>query len=181
MDTTTTRLRKAFKYPDDEDQDDAPDEMDEQEQEALITDLAAQDMSRTAAYTKAFLVLPLVALLPYLPSLVYPTSTALGTNAFLSIVSLAQSAYILYKLPLSTPSRTDDLWALVVPSDPREAAATGLPERWQKLFVLENIANVALVALTGWAYKDVGAEVWTWTVPGGQYRRCMGAAGTTKR
>jgi len=83
------------------------------------------------------------------------------------MVSLAQSAYILYKLPLSAPSRTDGPWAFVIPSDPREAAAAGLPERWQKVFVLENIANAALVALMGWAYKDVGAEAWRWAVPGG--------------
>jgi len=30
MDTTTTRLRKAFKYPNEDDHDDAREEMDEQ-------------------------------------------------------------------------------------------------------------------------------------------------------
>jgi hypothetical protein len=46
----TTRLRKAFKYPTDEDSDTQPEDLDEEEQEVLIKTFIDNDAAKTEAY-----------------------------------------------------------------------------------------------------------------------------------
>lgn len=46
----TTRLRKTFKYPTEEDSDSQPDDLDEEEQEVLIKTFIDNDAARTEAY-----------------------------------------------------------------------------------------------------------------------------------
>ncbi|KAF2453910.1 hypothetical protein BDY21DRAFT_374435 [Lineolata rhizophorae] len=66
--TASSRLRRAFKYPEDSDSDAASDAagLDEQQQEHLIAGFRERDARMTSLANKAFLALPLVAALPYL-------------------------------------------------------------------------------------------------------------------
>ncbi|KAJ9642565.1 hypothetical protein H2199_004946 [Coniosporium tulheliwenetii] len=100
----TTRLRKTFHYPADSDTDEPPEGIDEEEQEQLISTLATQDAEKTALYTKAFLTLPLLAALVFLPSLLHPTSFSAFLTALLNLTSLGCTAYVLYYLPLPPSS-----------------------------------------------------------------------------
>jgi hypothetical protein len=46
----TTRLRKAFKYPADEDSDSQPEDLDEEEQEIMIKTFIDNDAAKTESY-----------------------------------------------------------------------------------------------------------------------------------
>ncbi|KAF1811112.1 hypothetical protein P152DRAFT_450688 [Eremomyces bilateralis CBS 781.70] len=106
----TTRLRKAFRYPEGDDTD-PPEGMDEVEQETLIDKLAAEDTARSILYTRLFLILPLLPLpLYYLPTPFTPlhhhprTSLLPYLQLLLATLSLLSSAYILYFLPATSPT-----------------------------------------------------------------------------
>ncbi|KAL6251271.1 hypothetical protein RBB50_001479 [Rhinocladiella similis] len=100
-----TRLRKAFKYPSDDDGTDAShDEMDEQEQESLLTRLRASESSTNAQYTLIFTALPLIVTLPFLWYLFLATSRIMALLCLLSITSLGSSAYIMSFMPVSSTS-----------------------------------------------------------------------------
>ncbi|KKY27420.1 hypothetical protein UCDDS831_g00822 [Diplodia seriata] len=90
----TTRLRKAFRYPDDSEEEPA-EGIDEEEQEKLIAQLQTEDVARTDFYKKAFLALPALSLALYLRPLLRPSSFAEFLTAVLAITSLAASAYTL--------------------------------------------------------------------------------------
>ncbi|KAL1633714.1 hypothetical protein SLS58_010978 [Diplodia intermedia] len=98
----TTRLRKAFRYPDDSEEEPA-EGIDEEEQEKLIAQLQTEDVARTDFYKKAFLALPALSLTLYLRPLLAPSSFAEFLTAVLAITSLAASAYTLYFIPLGNP------------------------------------------------------------------------------
>ncbi|KAH7058591.1 hypothetical protein B0J12DRAFT_650832 [Macrophomina phaseolina] len=98
----TTRLRKAFKYPEDSDEEPA-EGIDEEEQEKLITQIEAEDGAKTDFYKKAFLALPALSLVLYLRPLLAPSSFSEFLTAALAITSLAASAYTLYFVPLGSP------------------------------------------------------------------------------
>lgn len=99
------RLRKAFKYPSESDDDDAVEAgMDEQDQANLISTLSSHDASVTHTYTLLLLVLPLAPILLYIPRL-FRLSTLLPS--VLAITSLLASAYTLYFLPLPPQDGAD--------------------------------------------------------------------------
>ena len=110
----TTRLRKAFRYPTDEDSDDPVEGIDEEgphtllpntratltrppEQEKLIQTLHTTDAAKTRLYTTLLLPLPLLPTLLYLPRLT--TSLPAASLSAAAIASLLATAYILYYLP----------------------------------------------------------------------------------
>ncbi|KAK4940038.1 hypothetical protein LTR10_019775 [Elasticomyces elasticus] len=100
----TTRVRKAFKYPNDDDDDGEHDEIDEEEQEHLLTQLRASESTTNAQYTLMFTALPLVVSLPFLWYLTLSTSRTMALLCLLSITSLASSSYIMFFVPVSTSS-----------------------------------------------------------------------------
>ncbi|KAK2594861.1 hypothetical protein QQS21_007411 [Conoideocrella luteorostrata] len=87
------RLRRTFRYPDESSE---PETLDEQEQEALITQLSTQNSLQNTQFTHILLALPVVATIPYIPLLFRPRYSII---AILSITSLLASAYLLHKLP----------------------------------------------------------------------------------
>jgi len=101
---STTRLRKTFAYPTEE-EDSEPDDLDETEQEDVITTLRSKDTSSSQFYKQAFLPLPLVAAIVYLPSLLTSRSRADFLLAVLSISSLASTAYVLWYFPPRIPTQ----------------------------------------------------------------------------
>ncbi|GME28066.1 hypothetical protein GTA08_BOTSDO01164 [Neofusicoccum parvum] len=99
----TTRLRKAFRYPDDSDEE-PPEGIDEEEQEKLITQIHKEDLAKTDFYKKAFLALPALSLALYLRPFFAPSSFSEFLTAALAVTSLAASAYTLYFIPLGNSS-----------------------------------------------------------------------------
>ncbi|CAM1510444.1 Fc.00g007790.m01.CDS01 [Cosmosporella sp. VM-42] len=114
--STTARLRRTFQYPTDEDSADSqPEAMDEQEQEDLIEQLAAENAARNAQFRYFLLTLPLLTTLPYLPSLFRPSTTLLS---LLSLTSLLSTAYLLHhQAPHESGIAILDAWSK--PKTPR--------------------------------------------------------------
>lgn len=155
----TTRLRKTFRYPADSDSD--PD-LDEQDQETLISSLTTNDKTTTSFYRRAFVPLPLVSLLLYLPAIFAPSSSRAFFIASLSLTSLVGTAWILYYLPLE--GEEDDaqkkkpvLW---------KGDARGPVERY--IVALNGALSglLALVAVSAWR-RGLVNDFWTGVLPGG--------------
>ncbi|KAF7887392.1 hypothetical protein EAF00_009686 [Botryotinia globosa] len=97
MEQTTSRLRKTFRYPTDNDSDDSlPEALDEEEQDNLIQHLATLHTKYNTIYTRFLLCLPLISIIPYLLTLFTPTTSLLS---ILSITSLLSTAFLIYSLP----------------------------------------------------------------------------------
>ncbi|KAL1894660.1 hypothetical protein Cpir12675_003551 [Ceratocystis pirilliformis] len=118
--TAGARLRKTFKYPDDSDSDlDAHSraELDEQEQEALIRNLAAQNAVRNAQFHHALRFLPLLASAAYVLPLFYSSSSGGARRALvpslLSLTSLVATCFLAHQLPVQVTGFAflDDLCA----------------------------------------------------------------------
>ncbi|KAJ9607007.1 hypothetical protein H2200_009018 [Cladophialophora chaetospira] len=99
----STRLRKAFKYPTDDDGTGSHEDMDEEEQEQVLESMQASETSSNAIYTLLFTGLPLVVILPFIRYLFLSTSSSMALLCLLSITSLVSSAYMMYMIPLGTP------------------------------------------------------------------------------
>ncbi|KAI9170954.1 hypothetical protein HJFPF1_00433 [Paramyrothecium foliicola] len=112
--TATTRLRRTFQYPADDDDDadstgSQPEALDEEEQEHLIERYAAENASRNDQFRLVLLVIPLLAAVPYLVSLV--TRPAAALLALLGLTSLFSSALLVYRqAPAVTGFAPLDAW-----------------------------------------------------------------------
>ncbi|BCR84948.1 uncharacterized protein ACHE_20406S [Aspergillus chevalieri] len=93
----TTRLRRAFRYPEDSgDEGHEREELDEEEQERVIEQLQRQNDQRNAQYSTVFTALPLLSTLVFVPSVLYRSSTpTVRLFSFLSIMSLLVTTYIM--------------------------------------------------------------------------------------
>lgn len=144
-----TRLRKTFKYPsDDEGSIDSHDEMDEEEQEHLLSSLKAKEASENEQYTLIFSILPLTVTPPFIYYLFAGSRLrSMPLLCLLAITSLAASAYTMKFIPLysaSSPGRAQ----LARPAlfvDSESPVQTLLP--WL------NLAIAVLLLLTSWAVQ----------------------------
>ncbi|KAK4678594.1 hypothetical protein QC764_309060 [Podospora pseudoanserina] len=99
LESASTRLRKTFKYTDDNStDDDIPEVMDEQEQETLITTLTTRNAHSNTLTLRLLLTLPVLSSLPYL--LLFPTSPPIFP--LLALSSLSSTLYLLYTLPVTS-------------------------------------------------------------------------------
>ncbi|KAL2430352.1 hypothetical protein ABEF95_003309 [Exophiala dermatitidis] len=98
------RLRRTFKYPaeDDGEADLSPDEMDEEEQEHLLSKLQASESASNRQYTLILTGLPLIVVLLFLRYLFASTTASMAMLCLLSITSLLASSYIMYFIPIIT-------------------------------------------------------------------------------
>lgn len=104
MAMASARLRKAFKYPTDDESE--PDELDEEHQEKLIAALQAEDAQKNELYRKAFLAIPVAGGAVFIYTVLFESTTAQQRLiAVLSLFSLACTAYILHFMPLRAPER----------------------------------------------------------------------------
>ncbi|KAK3111419.1 hypothetical protein LTR53_013371 [Teratosphaeriaceae sp. CCFEE 6253] len=100
----TTRIRHAFRYPSED--EDEPEELDEEHQEQLISELSAADAQRNELYRRVFLAVPLLAALYFVYAFAFSSKTAQQRLiALLSMSSLLCTAYILHFMPLQAPAR----------------------------------------------------------------------------
>lgn len=161
-----TRLRKTFRYPvEDANSDDSDrEELDEQEQETIIEDLAKRDLDNTIFYRRAFVALPATAALIYLPVLFAPEAFRHVLLALLSLTALAGTVYILLCVP-SAPAAVDSTRLSAAMIDGRGPLDIALP--WL------NAVLSAVLALTGvlaWR-RDLVDEAWRAFLPGGIFFR----------
>ncbi|KAK6007855.1 hypothetical protein QM012_004669 [Aureobasidium pullulans] len=159
------RLRKTFHYPaDDADSDNSDrEELDEQEQELLIEDLAKRDLDNTIFYRRAFATLPVVAALTYLPVLYSAETFRHVLLALLSLTTLGGTIYILFYLS-PAPVAVDSSRLSTAMIDSRGPLDVALP--WL------NAALSAVLALSGvlaWK-RDLVDEAWRAFLPGGPSR-----------
>ena len=104
VDSATLRLRQTFKYPT-EDNDSDRDELDEEEQDALVDNLRAKDAKENERYSLIFSIVPLTVILPflfYLPS----SSPRTALFCILAITSLLSTSFIMRYMPLGALSRS---------------------------------------------------------------------------
>ncbi|KAI9678168.1 MAG: hypothetical protein M1817_006113 [Caeruleum heppii] len=154
-----SRLRKAFRYPNeetDDDDDELTEALDEEEQENLIARLRMQNEAHDGLYMNLFLALPLLLIVPF--ALRLPGSPLL---AMLSITSLLSTAYIMRFIPIGAgdvkgkkPMRSNlDVWT-----------AQGGPVEIYLPWL--NGAVCALLLLGSLSQKKAGHSEWMmWTVP----------------
>jgi len=160
--TMAARLRKTFHYPTDDAVDSSSDreDLDEQEQETLIQDLAQRDLTNTIFYRRAFTALPTAAALIYLPVLFSAESFRHVLLALLSLSSLAGTVYILLYVH-SAPAAVDSGSLSAAMIDSRGPLDVALP--WL------NAALTAVLALSGvlaWK-RDLMDEAWRAFLPAG--------------
>src|SRR5262245_35353040 len=98
--TPAARLRKTFAYPPSDTSSNASLDLDEEQQEHVITSLAAADAEKTKNYKLAFVSLPVLSAILYIPRLLRPFSATELLLAVLALTSLASSAWILLVVPL---------------------------------------------------------------------------------
>ncbi|OJD27094.1 hypothetical protein ACJ73_01512 [Blastomyces percursus] len=97
-------LRRAFRYPDSESENETRQELDEQEQEEVIQKMLRRDEDRNAQYRVVFTAIPLASVFLYLPCILSSTSTRSGRLlCLLSITSLLSTAYIMKYFRLERP------------------------------------------------------------------------------
>jgi len=176
MQQTTSRLRKAFHYPTDNDSDDTlPEVIDEEEQENLIRTLQQETTTRNAQYTTILLATSVLSVLPYLPSLFQPQTTLLS---LFSITSLLSTSYMLYIFP---PGATGipvlDSLSAPAPSGSTPSTASKHLLRVQaeqgpiaQYLPYLNLGLCVLLVLVGWLAR--GEEILWWgfaELPAGLY------------
>lgn len=158
------RLRKTFHYPTEDTVDDDSDreELDEQEQETIIEDLAKRDLDNTIFYRRAFVALPATAALIYLPVLFSIESFRHVLLALLSLTSLGVTVYIMLYVH-SAPAAVDSSSLSASMIDSRGPLDIALP--WL------NAALTAVLALSGvlaWK-RDLLDEAWRAFLPAGLF------------
>lgn len=95
----TARVRKTFEYPEDDAQSTTSrDELDEEEQEHLISSLQAQSRNTNAIYATVFTLLPLACVPLYLYHLIFNSVIPgrLRVLSLLSITSLLVSSFMMF-------------------------------------------------------------------------------------
>ena len=99
------RIRKAFHYPRDSDDEDEPEEMDEEHQERLISELRREDALKNEMYRTGCLALPLLGVAFFVYALFTSTTARQTLISAMSISSLVCTAYILQYMPIHSPER----------------------------------------------------------------------------
>src|SRR6516165_161754 len=98
--TPAARLRKTFASPPSDTSSNASLDLDEEQQEHVIASLTAADAQKTENYKLAFVSLPVLSTILYLPRLLRPSSSTELLLAIMALTSLACSAWILLVVPL---------------------------------------------------------------------------------
>ncbi|KAH9818171.1 hypothetical protein Tdes44962_MAKER05365 [Teratosphaeria destructans] len=155
----SSRLRKAFKYPSD-DSDDGPDELDEEHQEELISQIQAEDARKNTLYRKLFLAIPLAGALILLSIfLTIPNTPQQRLILLLSISSLSATAYILHFMPLQSPDWKGKKAVYKI------EAEKGPVERYLVALNAVLAGLLLLAAGVSW-WVGRGLEAWREAVPG---------------
>ena len=162
----TTRLRKAFRYPSEDDDLDEPDELDEEHQERLIADLQQQDAEKNALYRKAFLAIPLLGAAFFIYTFVVASTARQRLIAVLSVSSLAFTAYILHFTPIKAPERKGKKAVYQIEAD------KGPVEKYL-VYLNAGLAGLLLLAAALSWRKGSGEDAWREALPGSMYHETL--------
>jgi hypothetical protein len=163
----TPHLRRTFAYPTESDSDDPPD-LDEEHQEALLTDLQTQDEATSLLYKHIFLALPVLTSLAYIPTLFAASTATQKFIALLTIIVPAQAAWVLYFYPVGISWHGGlSLRALGVGygrgEDPK-------PREWYLILLGAILAGMLVLRSLGtWWGGRGGEEGWGELVPAGEF------------
>jgi hypothetical protein len=162
----TTRLRRTFAYPTESDSDDPPD-LDEEHQEALLTDLQTQDEATSTLYRHFFLALPVLTSLAYIPTLFTAQNATQTFTALLAIIVPALAAWVLYAYLIRSPGR-HGLSSLDVGSGQSEASGDVKPREWYLIVFGASLAGILVLQSLGTWWAGKGEEDWGVVVPAGE-------------
>lgn len=160
--SAASRLRKAFRYPSDEDSEaDEPTELDEEHQERLIEALQKEDAAKNELYRNLFLVLPGTTAAYFLFSFIWEATKARHRLlALLSVTSLACTAYVLKFMP-SKPAKGEGKGKRAVY---RVEAEKGPVDRYLVPCQLGLLAVLQIAALADW-WKGLSGQAWRDSLP----------------
>ena len=171
--TSLPRLRNPFQRRNSSsslDDEDPEDELDEEQQEKLISKLADTDARQNALYRKLFLSIPLLSALFFLYMFLFASSNARERmTAFLGMSSLGVTAYILHFVPveegmsLSTSSSSSSSF-----SSPRISKGMMEKSPLEKYIVYLNGALVGMMsvaAMVSWR-RGSREQAWREMIPG---------------
>ena len=163
----TTRLRRTFAYPTD---DDDPPDLDEEHQEQLLTTLQSQDEATSKLYRHLFLFLPVLTSLAYVPAFAWASGATETFVALLSVAVPALAAYILYFYPIKVPG-SHGLRSLYASSGRGETPG-GVKPPVRHLIVLGASLAVMLVLQSGVLWRAADSELRA-VVPSGKFCRSL--------
>jgi len=169
--TAAARLRKTFvSHPSDTSSSESLVDLDEEQQERMIASLAAADAQKTKNYKLAFVSLPVLSTILYIPRLLRPSSGTELLLAVMAMTSLASSAWILWVVPL--PGEEEKESEVRVPglgAIKRDGRVVG-PVR--KYIGYLNLVLCGVLALAGERVmegKERPDELVWWMLPGGEF------------
>jgi hypothetical protein len=162
----TTRLRRTFAYPTESDSDDPPD-LDEEHQEALLTDLQTQDKATNTLYRRLFLALPVLTSLAYIPTLFTAQNATQTFTALLTVLVPALAAWVLYSYPIRNPG-SHGLGSLDVGSGRSEASGDVTPRERYLIVLGASLAGILVLQSLGTWWGGKGEESWGVVVPAGE-------------
>lgn len=158
----STRLRKAFHYP----SDSSDSELDEEHQERLITTFQTQDAAKNTLYRKAFVSIPIFAVLFFFYSIFTAPSAQQRLIALLSLSSLVCTAYILYFMPVEAQERKGKRAMYKI------EAEKGPVERYL-VYLDGGLAGLLLLAAGRSWQKGLGDDAWRECLPAGVLREMV--------
>ncbi|KAK5171448.1 uncharacterized protein LTR77_004592 [Saxophila tyrrhenica] len=153
-----TRLRKAFRYPSESDSDNEPDELDEEHQERLISDLQAQDAQKNELYRTAFVAISTLAWVFFMYTFVVASTARQRLIALLSLSSLGCTAYVLYFMPIEKPDRKGK-------KPVYQVEAEKSPVEKYLVYLNAALAGLLLLAATLSWRKGLGDDAWREALP----------------
>ncbi|KAH8693120.1 hypothetical protein BGW36DRAFT_437013 [Talaromyces proteolyticus] len=118
-------LRRTFRYSDDGQDNDDREELDEEEQDNLIRELNLKNNAQNAFYYKIFTIMPLIATVAYLPSILSSSVTvAIRLSYIMCIASLCVTAHIMRSGSLSSKDDSDGVPGLLAIQKPKHPTLT---------------------------------------------------------
>ena len=167
--TPTARLRKTFASPPSDTSSNASLDLDEEQQEHVIASLAAADAQKTKNYKLAFVTLPVLSIILYIPRLLRPSSGTELLLVVMALTSLASSAWILLAVPLPGEESGGEVRVPGLGAIKRDGRLEG-PVR--KYIGYLNFALCGMLALVGERMlkgKEKPDELVWWMLPGGEF------------
>lgn len=165
----STRLRRTFAYPTEENPSDTDSlsDLDEEHQEALITSLRNSDAQKTNLYRKLYLLIPSLAGLLCVVKILSPNSGARQrVLALLALTTLVADAWCVWFLPLAEATAPGEGWGSWFSSLLGERGGSPV----ERYLLLLNGALAVLVSLAGTVgLKRSGEEVWEAMLPMGVF------------
>lgn len=113
IDSSRSRFRRSFAYPDESLSSEPSSALDETEQEEVVNSLSTRNHETNSQFRLFLLALPVLSAIPYVLAVAHPSSQGISrTVASLALTSLASTTWLLWsQLPGVTGITPLDRWA----------------------------------------------------------------------